>query len=840
MSGPQEERQRTTQAGKLKGEFGNAIRSLKGTGASRGDLVLPETRKSVIFQPQPGPQPVLSAVAVGAPTPQVLSMSMTHSPAALASALGGGGGGGGGGVSASTTSVANDSHLYHENQILREQVSRANAMLARYQERFGLIKGEPLDILPLEQWMANPALMSPLFAAYDERQKEIEEQVKRYKVELDQLRPEVNSLVVENEQLRADLKSQAEISVKRASLAAGSVAGSVRGSTRFMPDEFQEMEERVELLQQENDLISEQLKKAQDELERLRKETALKTHDYVKLSQSHGAAHGELQQVSEERDDLATQLHKCQKQLQKVTGEYETVNAERFRTAEELKSTLKRAQAFEKALQEKSKKLEELQVQQTAERDVIVKETLRSKRTAQEAVTNVADLEKELNDTRLALKLSNRDLEGARAEVETLLRTIKGMEARVHETEKAEIAAASNMRKTQDANEELKLQLDQAQARELYSAKEVERITQKLKTQQGDIQALYESELASIRSQCNVQVTAAKNQVQTLELDVIRLQGNLDKEKREKRALDEQLAQVSKVGPSEIARQSGIVEDLQARVTAAECRRDQALQEIETLTYQNKRQQSERLEADATHQNDVAELQRKIRRLERENDDFSLHQTSLQTQNEQSQRTCRELRKERDESMKKMLAMESFLHKKYEARISDLEAKLNEAHESQQRACQEVESLMSKQDLVGQQWKEEARVSILKMERVLNELKSENARLQSRNDELTQRLEELMYERAANQEERDSARKALFAARSMLDAAQKQAADASTQAAALMAREAEYLQQKKEAFAKLDAVVVAKQRAERERDLAVRRAAEARGPLPAVPSSSAE
>eukprot|EP00696_Hemimastix_kukwesjijk_P012222 gnl/Hemi2/2532_TR897_c0_g1_i1.p1 gnl/Hemi2/2532_TR897_c0_g1~~gnl/Hemi2/2532_TR897_c0_g1_i1.p1 ORF type:complete len:789 (+),score=265.02 gnl/Hemi2/2532_TR897_c0_g1_i1:100-2466(+) len=704
--------------------------------------------------------------------------------------------------------------LQAENAMLKDQVRRQNVEIRRYQDRVGVLPTADAGTGALEPWLANPSIMSPLFLAYDERLKERERDLNQHKNNLSQLKPDMEALVAENEQLRSTRVAQADFSAARAS--------TLRSSVKIMPDEWRDMEERNDLLQQESELLQEQLSRAQSELERLRQETSMKTGDFLRLNQEYGKQSNNLKEVTEDRDLLDKELRKLRKQLSGVSGDLDQCQTERLRLIEDLKTTETRLKNSERIGTEYKRKFEELSVRSTGERDVILRETTRCLSKEKAATEMAIDVERELDDTKQRLVFACKDLDACKAECETLMKAIQGMDQRVAESQAAEIASASALRKAQDHIEELKLSLDQAQVRENFTAKECERLGQKLQTQQADTRAVYESEISSIRAQCNASISAAKEQTQRLELEVIRLKGNLEKSEREKRAQEDQLSHISKIGPSEVARSANIVEELQGKLTAAESRRDQALQEGESLQLSLKRTQTEFSEKEAQHHVEMQEALRKQRRMEREHDDLLAHSQSLTAQNDQYQKTVRELRKERDEATKKILGMESFLQKKYDAKVADLEARLHEASDNYARACKEVEQLLAQQDRIGLKWREETKVSVLKLERVMNDLRAENERLLMRNEELNSRLEECLYERAGLNEERDANRKALFNVRQMLDSSQKQAADAGAQVASLMARELENMKEKKDLLAKIDLLAVDVQRSERARAIVQR------------------
>ncbi|XP_030836100.1 sodium channel and clathrin linker 1 [Strongylocentrotus purpuratus] len=99
-----------------------------------------------------------------------------------------------------------------ETNFLRDQVQRLNAVLQRYQEKYGPLEKKEVESLyhqgdPAAPWQTSRIMLSPLITEYDKRIAEQYQQIGVYKAEMRDLQSKVDKLVKENNSLHHELKS---------------------------------------------------------------------------------------------------------------------------------------------------------------------------------------------------------------------------------------------------------------------------------------------------------------------------------------------------------------------------------------------------------------------------------------------------------------------------------------------------------------------------------------------------------------------------------------------------------------------------------------------------------
>jgi len=227
--------------------------------------------------------------------------------------------------------------MKRENGALKDQLQRALKELKAYQVKYPSAyapSADPDDELP--PWAAAPEITTPLFIAYDSRTcvgkslllrscpsssfdstppknaaffvfccfptgiKELEEILGQQSAELDAFRDKMENVATENEQLR-----QAQLD--RLRQAAQSGGGDLGPMGPLNAELLAEMNERVEILMEENALMVEQKAKLSSTLEELQDELGKRTVELSGMAQQLAATDGQLkgalaQLASAERD----------------------------------------------------------------------------------------------------------------------------------------------------------------------------------------------------------------------------------------------------------------------------------------------------------------------------------------------------------------------------------------------------------------------------------------------------------------------------------------------------------------------------------------------------------
>ena len=143
---------------------------------------------------------------------------------------------------------------------LQDQVLRLSAALATAQNR-------PPPSAAEAPWLHNAEQLPPLLASYDSRIAELERDEASQRARAEAAEAEAQSLRHSSDRMRGELHNALEAAVRQEALAARSSASSAK-----VEPVTRELQERLDVVYQENELLIEQQRETGEEIERLREE----------------------------------------------------------------------------------------------------------------------------------------------------------------------------------------------------------------------------------------------------------------------------------------------------------------------------------------------------------------------------------------------------------------------------------------------------------------------------------------------------------------------------------------------------------------------------------------
>ena len=180
--------------------------------------------------------------------------------------------------------------MKRENGVLKDQLQRSLKELKAYQVKYPSAYAPTMDVDDeLPPWTAAPEIMTPLFIAYDSRIKELEEILSQQAAELEAFRDKMESIAAENEEMR-----QAQLDRLRQVQAGGDSLGPMGPLNAEL---LAEMNERVEILMEENALMVEQKSKLSSTLDELQDELGKRTQEMTAMAQQLSMVDGHLKQT---------------------------------------------------------------------------------------------------------------------------------------------------------------------------------------------------------------------------------------------------------------------------------------------------------------------------------------------------------------------------------------------------------------------------------------------------------------------------------------------------------------------------------------------------------------
>merc|ERR1712129_401111 len=159
--------------------------------------------------------------------------------------------------------------LKEENEFLRSLANRTQIELKEYQLRFPQLllddkenqetpKGDLHSLVDTEiaPWVSSSKYMSPLLVAYDGRIRELSEEIKGYQQNALQIRKESDALIAKNQELETELQTKLVSLYKKLKIKNKNVSDD-HIDVAMDESDFNEYQQRVNILSQQNKLLRE-------------------------------------------------------------------------------------------------------------------------------------------------------------------------------------------------------------------------------------------------------------------------------------------------------------------------------------------------------------------------------------------------------------------------------------------------------------------------------------------------------------------------------------------------------------------------------------------------------
>ena len=205
-------------------------------------------------------------------------------------------------------------------------VQRLSDELARYQVKhppIGANEAEGACSLMVAPWFYNSQHMSPLLVSYDHRIMELTNEIKLYKEKIETMTVEVKAISSENEDLQQSLKNLIEKHLSKPNDPGSSIPFSIP------TEEWDELQQRVELLDRENKLLLEEQRELQNEIDRLRHEnrkpyidSSLSSTDSERTRLMLESAKKKISSLQREKDDYQREIKRA-RQYESVVSDLE-------------------------------------------------------------------------------------------------------------------------------------------------------------------------------------------------------------------------------------------------------------------------------------------------------------------------------------------------------------------------------------------------------------------------------------------------------------------------------------------------------------------------------------
>ncbi|XP_073329820.1 sodium channel and clathrin linker 1 [Pagrus major] len=622
-----------------------------------------------------------------------------------------------------------------EVEFLRDQVHRLNSALSQYQygHHSQSTSSQVEEARRAESpapWISDRSIMAPLIAEYDRHMDEMTEQLQRYQAQMTDVKVKLERVVKENERLHAELRESVEKQLHALPVPSGG-----EGSTVEEEAFTKNLQEQVQLSEQERAQAMELWQTAAQELDRLQQAYQKTISD----GQIHNA---QRQQLKDQLVQFQQHTHKLQvanQKLESTNQQFLKTMTEQSTEMEELHCQLRQAKAELRTatakVDEMTKLLQNVQDQmQRREEDVA-----EAQGREDAADRRLQQLQAALSQLETRLKAASQEAEAVRREQTVWERKVGELQSRCTTLEEEKYEALAKVRESVQVAEEAALQKDKALLREKQKAEELEKTKEAIKQLIQDAAVRTRKEVDNVRKQCNVQIHRMAEELSALQLECADKESQIERSRRERKAVEEELEKVYKEGRAEPEFRK--IDALHQRCLDAERMKDDM-----SLTLQSTQNKLKKMEMD--YSEELSRCQEEVRRLQSSlasaRDDcvsVSDERLQLQQENLQLRREMDELRKATLLAQKNAKQQVSQMEQEYSLKEQGLNAQVRELEECMRSSSAEMTSLVTAQQKRTQRWKEEAKNLIQSFETKITGIKAELNRQKQRSHELEMRLE---------------------------------------------------------------------------------------------------
>jgi chromosome segregation ATPase len=669
-------------------------------------------------------------------------------------------------------------------------------------------------------WVTNPTIMSPLLLAYDNRIKELESKQDQQINILDGLARQNDELQGENETLRKDLQHYMDklISMTEGGKVVGGNRGSQLAASIVGVEEALDLQRQLDLLMEENNIISQQVHQLERVTEDLRHDSDRRDEHIQKLT-------GELKTASEallstQKDNL--HLDEDKRRGDDTISHLVTEKAALQATLEERSVEIRKLklvlQATESKYQDLEKSFKEFEAKAEFDQDEIFKKAHGASLRSKELMKLNSTLNSEMEKLKNQLRELSRDYDTARSDAQGMLKVMHGMEQQISDYVARDKATVDIQRQCAEKVEQALLERDQSVAREAQGKREIGRLMEQKKAQESTITYQVQDAVNEAKNKLNKHIGTLEDELVEVTKQLGEAQANYERALREKRSFETEFNKVNELVGGEKERLSRLIDGLAKRIEISEKERDEAVATEQRIKREwrehksNHDEERERLiEANKHFDKTVADLEAEINARQNEFDKVS---TSLANREGELSRLrsqfndFRTLHEHEVDSLKQSL--KSYTHT-YKNHVADMERNIDDLK-------RELEETKDRHEREHTKLNMDFDSSKTQLHKLQHDAKEERSRLMQRNEELGARLAALLAEHADDTIAFGLLKETNDSLTAELDKIQYEHEKASSALASSLAREAEYVSSVKSAQLQCDRITLEVERVKKQRD----------------------
>ncbi|ORX51380.1 hypothetical protein BCR36DRAFT_446305 [Piromyces finnis] len=733
--------------------------------------------------------------------------------------------------------------------ILKDTINRLNQELARYQKKYPPVIDIPLSEIHLgisnDNWDVHYKYLEPLFNSYDNKINELINENNNNKSDKEKITTKNTNLLKENANLQgkindiqrenAELKNSIlefksdndsyKIEISKLKTELSKLSQQTKQENPFNMfenslqqtynyEQWEETNAKLEVLEQENNLLIKQQKDKNREIEIMKTEVNKKNHEVQSLTKINNNNQKKidtliinLKTLNNKKIEIEKSLELCNENLSKSTNDNNMLHNDLCRAMNEIRE-------YKKKLGEYKKSLEEI--------------TIRYQTHVKEA-TEISANEKKLieqlkfSDDELLMQKENysnalEEINNLRNQQVELLQLTKDMEKRINELEKKEIDLNKQIQCHIDIAEEAKLNCDRALLKEDHYIKEIQRLKNSLTESTNKFSEKGEKNLNLIITKHESEKQKLMKEISMLEVSNAEARNQVERAIREKRTMETRLERITKQIPEDQERINLIIEDLTTRLRNSEREKDEITLKYEKLNDKNLREQNKIEKDKECLQIQLDDVYRRVRRSERELEDSKEDHIKLLNKISDYEHQIKQVEQEKEKKEQEYISELQIINQKYDSKVKELSINLEHATESYSKVSQEYQQLLSEQRKMSDKWKMESQDISDHYEVIITDLRSQIKRAASKIEELTDQQSKVAILKNELISQVNEEKKEQIKLHHLLKTADERAESYEKKIKELLIKQNEIIQEKKQLQREYDRVNLEKERLVRENE----------------------
>lgn len=558
-------------------------------------------------------------------------------------------------------------------------------------------------------WITNSTYMSPLLKAYEDRVKELEDQVKAYEADQTNIKKKVKELMEENANLREKLKFKM-------------LALSDKSKDGAPPEECRDLEKRVRILSEQNALLREQetaWRAEKNQLVASVKQGRELEEAYHQLQAAQQSLSQRALRLQNETDEMHKEMNEIEQMRDTYKAKWTQLSEEQRVTTGELQNLKLKYETQKRALDKERDHSREDELKQNLASSIAKENAMRKKLKALQKGY------KDLSESLSAMENVHHKL-CANTEVDRLKKELK---KRRLELENVKIESAKNQKALEYSRAET------AQLREKYET-ETKELAESHRSAMKSICATFKAQENKLHEELQM-LERSKSKTQIHEERALRIASGLEKENVALRtnATNSLNAVWEKLNQAVALNKELYLEKVVATEKAERLWKDIQRSTAEWKKEHNNwnKQEHERNKREDNKDVEILELREK----------YLIAKTSLEKTKEKLEKTDSQY-KELQQHMKSVFEQ---TENKYQVDVGSLQEDLEASRSLHQKAEEKAKSLIDEHSKMSVQFRDENRNTVLEFSQCAREMKDENRKLRQRTQSLQSQIQTVLNQK---------------------------------------------------------------------------------------------